>query len=751
MALNGAVRSAIHCNGCRHAVVSSFASIAGLEVRISALKASTAIFTTGNKSRSFSQLSTSRHLQPSSGSAEDTLNSSTSLRDDQNALNTSNDGAIPWYLRVKQPDITQDSQNPMSARQEIPTLPENSPPILPELLNYVSIDLGLDDLKLLDLRSLDPPPALGSNLLMLVGTTRSEKHLNVSADKFCRWLRSNHKLRPHAAGLLGRNELKLKLKRRAKRMRLMANVGAEEPAEFDDGIRTGWICVTVGSVAAAESAPSSVPRAQDFVGFNEQQEGVNIVVQMFTEEKRAEIDLEGLWENIMQRKMRQAKEDGQVAEIETAPKVASGQALPVSTFDTLKSPNITGHTPFPAVSVSSTLEQLRHLRISSSGTSRAAKPSITTSNIPNQRSSRSRFHSSAIGRNIVASQTCIDGSEELIMLRSKISELYNMSTNDALSALGKDFRDRTSSGFLQTFYETFPETPEIDHWEAVMDLWDYAATLGHSGYPRSAILKLKAEIEASGVVLSSQIYMQMLKTLLTPVRANDAMGIPQENMENAMTMLSEMHGLGYDAVSEEIMLLMSSAAYLAPAGKESNDQSPGKAAEEMPSVTSRLLWLLSQMHPGLGSDVIYHNLLVLSARDDDWLGFWDTWHFMPRAMYRRSPFLYRTALDCASNTGNQTLCAMALRECMADMDRETPSVAFAGDLVESVLRCISVISPDVSEASQPGDVDIEWIRLYKKCQAALRRSGGEKRSESALRDSAPVPEHDMPINGLSYA
>ena len=72
----------------------------------------------------------------------------------------------------------------------------------------------------------------------------------VAADRLCRWLRTEHKLSPYADGLLGRNELKLKMRRKAKRARLMSAVGAKATAEtsIDDGIRTGWVCVNVGRV-----------------------------------------------------------------------------------------------------------------------------------------------------------------------------------------------------------------------------------------------------------------------------------------------------------------------------------------------------------------------------------------------------------------------------------------------------------------------------------------------------------------------
>ncbi|KAF2690507.1 hypothetical protein K458DRAFT_474669 [Lentithecium fluviatile CBS 122367] len=208
---------------------------------------------------------------------------------------------LPWYLQNREAPTPQQTAI-------IPPLPLNPPPLLPTLLDYIANTAGLDDLHLLDLRHLDPPPALGPKLIMLVATARSEKHLHVSADRFCRYLRREHGLRANAAGLLGRNELKIKLRRKAKRMKMLANVGGgngrggeiDGMANLDDGIRTGWICCTLGKIEAhVDDTHMPGDDVEGFVGFREVRPGVNVVVQMFTEEKRAETDLETLWGGVL--------------------------------------------------------------------------------------------------------------------------------------------------------------------------------------------------------------------------------------------------------------------------------------------------------------------------------------------------------------------------------------------------------------------------------------------------------------------
>lgn len=213
---------------------------------------------------------------------------------------------VPWYLQEEAAITT---ERPL-AEAHLPKIPDDSPEILPTLLEYTYKDLGLDSLKIYDLRGLEIPAALGANVIMIIGTARSVKHLNVSADRLCRWLRSQYKLSPYADGLLGRNELKIKLRRRAKRARAASAAGAMID-EKDDGITTGWICVNAGVVD--QTATTTQLSDVGIEGFGNLDLGTSVVVQIFTEEKRADVDLDGLWEATLVREgrknLRESTED----------------------------------------------------------------------------------------------------------------------------------------------------------------------------------------------------------------------------------------------------------------------------------------------------------------------------------------------------------------------------------------------------------------------------------------------------------
>jgi peroxin-12 len=143
--------------------------------------------------------------------------------------------------------------------------------------------------------------------------------------------------------------LKLKLRRKAKRLRLAQSVGNTLEATKDDGITTGWICVNLGSVEGAREE-TSTREARDldratgpgreetrrdgeldddgYIGFGRRSTVPRIVVQMFTEEKRAEMDLEGLWEARMARAAAKREKLGMAADAKAAGN-ANGEPLPM--------------------------------------------------------------------------------------------------------------------------------------------------------------------------------------------------------------------------------------------------------------------------------------------------------------------------------------------------------------------------------------------------------------------------------------
>ncbi|KAI5201608.1 hypothetical protein E4T39_05186 [Aureobasidium subglaciale] len=394
--------------------------------------------------------------------------------------------SVPWYLQVDTP--TPQQEHPFAERQRLPELPESPPALLQPILEHVSVELGLDHLSLIDLRELDPPPALGANLLMLIGTARSEKHLHVSADRLCRWLRTEHHLTPYADGLLGRNELKLKLRRKAKRTRLLSAVGAKETAsqDIDDGIRTGWVCVNVGKVEGGALQVQQEP--ENFVGFGGQSSGSRIVVQMMTDEKRGQIDLETLWSGILRRSIK-AKSDKDQDVDDAGTRVRKGLLLEESQ----DSPGSYRYRPHAADYPSG--QQARAFHSSAKQPTQQGAQISTLSQL-NSQSDRI--------------------SQSAIILNHMVDHAKSMSPSEALKALGRDGKDQESTPMLRAFYSAMPRFPETMHWHAHILLNCHAVRLGHPGYTHTCLIQDLESMRVASLIPDERTYLAVLEAILLP-------------------------------------------------------------------------------------------------------------------------------------------------------------------------------------------------------------------------------------------
>ncbi|KAJ6444943.1 HD domain-containing protein [Purpureocillium lavendulum] len=219
--------------------------------------------------------------------------------DEATKSNTQDEGEKPWFLEEEPP-----RHAPSLHQPTLPRAPEGVPALVDPMIKYIYEDMGLDDISLLDLRDLDPPAALGANLIMLFATARSERHLHVSSGRFVRWLKRNYKVNARADGLIGPGELKTKLRRLKKKAKLMGTNTMIVPGG-DNGISTGWVCVNFSSSGNGADEESSFDESGRFSGFGSSLTGTTVVVQCMTESRRGELDLETLWQGILRRSLEQ--------------------------------------------------------------------------------------------------------------------------------------------------------------------------------------------------------------------------------------------------------------------------------------------------------------------------------------------------------------------------------------------------------------------------------------------------------------
>jgi hypothetical protein len=718
MVVNRALR-ATGCASCRLTLLRSFASLAGAPIRAPAIASRFRSCPISNQTWQSSRIASESEvwkddIEGSKQAVRVEEEAQDELEDLEESLEETQVSAVPWYLQVDSP---QRAPQPLSERQRIPELPEAPPPILEPLLQQISVDLGLDNLSLLDLRKLDPPPALGANLLMVIGTARSEKHLHVSADRLCRWLRSTYKLRPNADGLLGRNELKLKLKRKAKKAKLL---GSSSDENADDGVRTGWVCVDVGVVEEAEGE-AIAPSKQDFIGFGRRTEGVRMVVQMLTEEKREEIDLESLWSGILRRgtqpQLEEVKDDSEAL---TAGNTSTPGTLPKS----MHSSGTSGLSSMPGQTRGFHTTARRLIQEAEAAISASTTNGFEQFDLDQIRKSALK---SIVSGDYVKASTDLrqvsqhvpqlqDGGWRLCLLDLLRAYLASLPRESALQQLGA----RESPTPLMTcFNGAFSLYPT--EFEAEIRIWlhVYARDLEHPHYLKSELYELIDEFVCAGVRISRPAYIHALRSFLRPERNGN---VPMKSLGAATNILEIMFDQGMDILSEDLLVELQDAASSHPSQKTSTnpDETYDLPGVRMSPVQRRLHVLCKTIDVPLFSDESRMRLMHIHAKNHYWLEFWDVFRMAPQRGQPNSANIYAFMFGTVAHTGHQKACMNVLRTWVPEMEREQPPVAFKGDVAEAIKACLKVVDPHIEEAVlHTPDHNGEWLALWQKCRRAV--------------------------------
>ncbi|TQS36723.1 hypothetical protein Golomagni_02818 [Golovinomyces magnicellulatus] len=595
---------------------------------------------------------------------------------------------IPWYLRVELPQFPEEQ---IPKRQRIPELPESPPSILEPLLNQISVNLGLDYLSILDLRKVDPPPSLGPNLLMLIATARSEKHLQVSADRLCRWLRTEYKLRPDADGLLGRNELRTRLKRKANRAKLMGRNFENN----DDGIRSGWICVDVGIVDIEHVKAQEAVSPKDFIGFGRQAEGTRIVIQLLTAEKREEIDLESLWNQVLNPGGQKNFNNGFLEEDEVQKKTSNA-------------------TDFCRKDVFSTAGQIRRFHKSARILSEASHNSDPSY-------SRSRKFNEAkceLLKNSSDNPRLKDEGWRLILLEALLRYLKDLPKEEAVIHLGTGYSDYDSTPFLNCYYQTLSLFSFEAQSEIHIEFICYAHNIKHTGYSVENLTTLHKKLALDGVKISLKSYMQILESIFS----SDA---PQIITRSAVKILSNMHDRGFDILNEEMLvklqqLVCQNEAFQYQAEirvSENSFSSFSFPSSTMPEVIERLHLLMMNIKLPMLSDESRILLLKNYAKRGYWIEFWEIFRLASWHGLSQGENIFTQMFTLVAEARNQKASQIVLRTWFPEMVRELPNFPTNNrELVEAVKACLTLSDFQLLQESESGPLrENEFTPMWRRC------------------------------------
>ncbi|KAK8033291.1 hypothetical protein PG991_002689 [Apiospora marii] len=575
--------------------------------------------------------------------------------DDQVAAD-SQDAEVPWYLQVEPP-----THAPVAEPPPLPEVPADSPAIIQSLLEYASEEMGLEELSLLDLRELNPPAALGPNLIMLFGNARSERHLHVSASRLVRWLRYQHKVHADADGLLGPNERKTKLRRKAKRAKLLGTMGTDDA---DDGISTGWICVNLGTLNRSSEDVTVVSEDGRVAGFGVPQKGSTIVVQIMTEARRAELGLETLWQRSLER---QAPQNSQ----KDAANPAAGIAAPgqASITHPPTRPHLPSHPTPGASGLAST--QSKSMSTSSRVHDKPATYALSGAANTNEHLDR------------LSQQLRYDGDEKLRTLELLHTHMHQATKSEMESLLASPAFDRLLALATQG-------VPSEYTWSLRLALECRGRQLKHPLYSGiDNIRTLVTQYRTDAILASREQCLDMLSCIYSASGAT-----LQEKNAAALDLLDSLHLRYQNIIANDVIVAIIEAI--------SMDQEP---SVETKALQARLETLLIQARlPYMGEGLLI-KLLGVYARQQNWERFWKVWRIPPQYMQPRSRTLYLYMFHLMTRTQSSTLCASALRRCFPEMLKENPPVQPVGDIREAILRCVRLADSRAEEHAATLSVD----------------------------------------------
>ncbi|KAF2968402.1 hypothetical protein GQX73_g5133 [Xylaria multiplex] len=601
------------------------------------------------------------------------------------AGNESKSTSVPWYLQVEPPTIIAPLEPP-----PLPEIPPDSPPLIRSLLEYASEEMGLDALSLLDLRKLDPPPALGPSLFMLFGTARSERHLNVSAGRLVRWLRAKHRVHADADGLLGPNERKIKLRRRARRAKLLGTMGTDDA---DDGIRTGWICVNLGTIDRSSAESTIVAEDGRVSGFGVSHAGSTIVFQIMTEGRRAEMGLETLWAQAL-----------------------DGSLYPPSESSELDSPR-RGKNPRSRAKPETSLHPVEQAMLSNlhrpsgfPGGPKGHHPSNQARFYSTQQPSRPSTIQvdplSTSSPEELARVLTYDAHQKQRLLELLRAQLENMDSSAARAALGESTDSSQPTSFMELMGLAMETLPPNRTWEYRLAV-QYKASV--SGLQRAIqslddARLLVEELRIYAIKATRQQYLQLLSCIFYAKEKHPVA------IHLALDVINTMHQRNEPIMASDVIV-----SIIEGVSKE-NDKIWAR------DVTARLEKLLFHRDAPCMDEQLLMRLIAAYANLSNWDGVWNAWGLPPRYLRARSAGLYIHVFQMAFASGSLKHCTDALRRCIPEAASEDPPVLAHQGVRQAALKCIRIADPRAQEFAQlPVDSQGQLARLVQREFVVLTR------------------------------
>jgi hypothetical protein len=523
------------------------------------------------------------------------------------------------------------------------------------------------------------------DLIMIIGTARSEKHLNVSADRLCRWLRREHKLRPTADGLMGRNELKIKLRRKARRAKLAKSIGRNNDGR-DDGLTTGWVCCNIGEVEDGKSGEQHVANPE-VIGFGTTSNKARIAVQMLTEDMRAEFDLDDLWTRRRFNRIKQRDGDDDQG---------PGQGRS----------NEVGNTPRTRFEHSS---------------NRGGNDAYSRQAVAPFEQRRGMHTAPRVLSEVNLHQTTEPSAEALLQ------SLSGLSLQEIQRDLGLGGPFQESTAFLRLFSQSMSKMgPERFVYQ--LKLIQLALPIGHPRYTETHLFETFEDLAASSADISRSDALSLISIFLSRTETSSAgvsSPVSDTDTNRALKVLEYASLRGVDILDEDVLALLFRATGFdgAVRREEDSDVEPGttvagETLDRVHETQNRLIKLVEFANVQLSQN---NHLIVLRVlfENRNYDMFWKLWRERAIRCIPRTREDYLLLFSLQAERKHQRDVIKCLYDWVPMMAREDPPVYVDKDLARALVPCLLLADPQLEYRLSMNTKGGAFLEYFIACQNLL--------------------------------
>jgi hypothetical protein len=458
---------------------------------------------------------------------------------------------------------------------------------------------------------------------------------------------------------------------------------------------------------------------------------------MLIQEKRAEVDLEGLWGSHLERKtgnnrrISGSRSGGTLDAVGLAPEMTV-VAPSDPDLRTTYSPRTTNPEQRRGIHTNSRPKTCN----SSSGFYRFAP--LTTQSTSRQISSDPEVCEQE-GSAIIPTSKSFNSTPTVPSL---FQYLFGLPKEEARHALGQGPHDISSTPFLRLFHQSLGDTSSNMSIFHKLELAHTAVMLQHPNYSKSHLFETFQEFAAAGGHISKTRALHILKALLSfqsgDLSADKAMlRVPSPDIELALKVLDHLSLQGMKILTKDVFILLYKAVgFHVPVRIKEITESPNSIQVDRSIAIPPAEWndvrrLQRRLNRAMVSSGVqfgldeFPTLLRIRFNHADFDKFWSLWRKISLYGIRRSPEFYTLLFQLHAERGNQRLALECLSSSVPMMGREDPPVALSGELARAVMACILVADPNIRESVQQDAVGPLPV-LWKECLDILVAEKGSQ-------------------------